>query len=92
MSARIVRLCPPRDALEASVRALAADKQGRCFLQWLLYQCNVSGDVFVAGQANAELYAAGREAERKLGRKVLDLIAASYPRTKIVEIEEEIHG
>lgn len=74
-----------RDLLEGSVRVLAAMPEGRCFLRWLLARCDVRGPVFVGDHETA----CRREALRQLGREIEDLVAVSYGRRAVVDIEEE---
>ncbi len=77
-----------RETLAGAVRVLAGMPDGRCFLQWLLWRCDVRGPVFTGDMES--MYK--REALRQLGREVEDLIAASRGRKTIMDIEEENHG
>lgn len=77
-----------RESVENAVRSLVSEPEGRCFLQWLLRQCDVRGPVFCGDMESV----CRRESRRDLGRDVEKLITASYSRKKIVEIEEEEHG
>lgn len=77
---------PNKATLDAAVRFLANDPHGRAFLQWLLVaECDVEMPMMAATFEHDE-------SRRELGRKIRQLIADNYNRTKIVEIEEEKHG
>lgn len=78
---------PSAQALDRSIRFLCAQTQGRCFLQWLLGQCDVRGPVFTGSDRSVH----EREAQRELGRKVEHMVSSVFGRGKIVEIEEERH-
>ena len=80
------RLTPNKAALDAAVRFMANDPRGRAFLQWLLVkECDVEMPMSAATFEHDE-------SRRELGRKIRQLIADNYNRSKIVEIEEESHG
>lgn len=80
------RQVPNKATLDASVRFMVNDPRGRAFLQWLLCkECDVEMPMMAPTFEHDE-------SRRELGRKIRQLIADNYNRTKIVEIEEEQHG
>jgi hypothetical protein len=77
---------PNKATLDAATRFIVNDPRGRAFLQWLLNkECDVEMPMLAATFDHDE-------SRRELGRKIRQLIADNYNRTKIVEIEEEHHG